>query len=308
MARPYIMRKGVSRINDLAGGAMHYREDQVFYVDSVNGSDGNDGFTPDTAFATMDKGIDQARYKPGTTTIDDTKSHNTLVLVAPGHYNESLLFSGYNITVEGMIAGRPGKDYGVSVNYDGATSATAALAFSGSGICVRNLHIYCDAAIPALYIAGGDNNLVENVVIEGDGSSCTYGIHCASLKGSVIKDCVIQGFVTAGIWMEGGADRYAIHGGIENCQLHSDASGADGILFDSNIVAYNFRIHQNFIDVQGGGAGAIGIDINDTGNTFVTDNYIACHTSPITCAGNGSLHNHVTIQGDADDVYDDDDA
>jgi len=299
----YILRKGVSRVSDLADGGNRYRKNQVFYVDSVNGSDDNSGLNPDEAYATLDKGIDQARYLPGTTTIDSTKSHHTLVLVAPGHYNESLLFSGYNITVEGMIAGRPGKDYGVSINYDGAADTTAALAFSGSGICLRNLHIYCEEAIPALYIAGGYNNLIENLVIECDGTNATYGIHCASLKGTVIKDCVIQGAVTAGIWMEGGADRYAIHGGIYDCQIHSDATGAAGILFDSTIVGYNFDIQGNRIDVLGGGAGSIGIDVNYTGQIFITDNRVRAHTTAIDTEGEGALWNHCSVGASGSAAY-----
>lgn len=291
MARPYILRKGVSRVSDLVDGGSRFREEQVFFVDSVNGSDANSGLNPDDAYATMDKGIDQARYKTGTTTIDDTKSHHTLVLVAPGHYNEALLFSGYNITVEGMIAGAPGKDYGVCVNYDGSTDTTAALGISGSGICLRNLWIECQEAIPGLYIAGGDNNLIENCVISGD-DDMTYGIHAASLKGTSIRNCVINGFATAGIWFEGGADRYAIQGEIVDCNIHSDVSGAEGILIDSNIVSWAYRIARNHVDVLGGGSGSIGIDVNYTGNLFVTDNRVRAHTTAIDHEGEGALWNH----------------
>ena len=290
MTGTYILRKGHAKLSDLVDGntGFGYRTDSVWYVDSVNGSDDYDGRTWESAYATIDKGIDQARYLPGTTTLDTTKDANKLVLVAPGHYNEGeLLFSGYNITIEGCGPGVPGKDYGVSINYDGAANATAALAFSGSGITLRNLHIYCDFAAPAVYCAGGDNNLIENCVIECDGSTCTYGIQMASMKGSWIRNCIIHGAVTAGIWVEGGADHYFIHGGIRGCQVYSATSNTTGILVDVTNVAYNSVIDRNFVTLTTGSS-AKGIDVNTTaGGPLVVDNYVSVATSatPIEHAG-----------------------
>ena len=154
-------------------------------------------------------------------------------------------------------------------------------------------------------ILAGDNNLIENCVIEGDGTM-TYGIDCESLKGSVIKDTLIQGFATAGIRMHGGADHYAIHGSIENCQLHSDETGAEGILFDNTIVAYNFKIDRNHIDVIGGGAGSIGVVIACTGHVFVTENYLLVHTTGATHAGYGMMGNKVSASGTMNTEFDDD--
>ncbi len=251
-----------------------------------------------------------ARYLPGTTTIDDTKDHHGVVLVAPGHYNEQVLFSGYNIHVIGCGPGVPGKDYGVSINYDGSTSTVAAVAFSGSGISLHNLHIYCAEAIPALYMAfPGDNNLVENCVIECDGTNCTYGIHAQTMKGSWIRNVVIRTPKTTGIFLDGDADRYCIDGGITGCQIYGTATGVKGIHCESTMTVYNFRIFQNFIDVEGGGATSIGIHKEGTSNMYVCDNYVAVATgaTPISHAGNGSLHNHATIGGSVTDPYDDDD-
>jgi len=283
----YILRKGVSRLSDLKDGTRGYRSDSVFYVDSVNGSDGNDGKDWDNAFATLQYGVNIARRLPGTTTIDDTKDHNALVLVAPGHYNEGeILFSGYNITIEGCGPGVPGKDYGVSINYDGAADATAALAFSGSGITLRNLHIYCDFAAPAVYCAGGDNNLIENCVIECDGSTATYGIKMDSMKGSWIRNCVISGALTAGIYVAGGADRYFIHGGITDTLVYSATSNTTGILVDNTITAYNAAIERCKVSLATGSS-AKGIDINCTGGLLLVNNYVSVPASatPMEHAG-----------------------
>jgi len=281
----------------------------AYFVDSVNGLSTNDGLSWERSLNTLQAAINLARYLPGTTTIDDTKDHHTFVFVAPGHYNEGeILFSGYNIHIIGCGCPVPGKDYGVSINYDGAADATAALAFSGSGIHLANLHVYCDFAAPAIYCAGGDNNFIENCVIECDGTNCTYGIQMDSLKGSWIKDCVIISPKTAGIYGAGGANHYTINGGIENCQIYSAVAGCKGIFIQNTMTAYNFRIYQNFIDLEGAGATAKGIDNDATGNMIIADNYVVIETgaTAIESASHGSLNNHVSTNGTVTDPFDDD--
>lgn len=292
----YILRQheSVEQLREALVGQLNTGERRypakVFFVDDVNGSDTNTGLSPDRAFKTIDKGLDMARYKTGTTVVDDTKDHEAWVFVAPGHYNEQLLFSGYNIHLIGLGPAVPGKDYGVSINYDGAIAATAVVSFSGSGIHLANLHIYCSEAIPALWCAGGDNNLIENCVIECDGTNCTYGIQMASMKGSRIKDCVIRTPATAGIWVEGGADHYAIDGGIENCQVYC-AANAVGILIDNTNVVYNFKVDRNHVSING--ATGKGIDNNATGAILITDNYVDTNGgTPIESAGGAILGNH----------------
>lgn len=277
---------------------------RVYWVDNVNGSDtGFDGLSPQTPFATILKGLNMARYLPGTSTIDDTKDHHAYVFVAPGHYNdEALLFAGYNIHLIGLGPGVPGKDYGVSINYDGDIAATAVLAWQGSGIHLANLHIEVQEAIPGIYCAAGNNNLIENCVINCDGTNATYGIQMANMKGSWIRNCVITRPVTAGIYV--GAGDYAIQGGIERCMINTGVSaGAKGIHVSATTTVYNFRIHQNFVDVIGGGATAVGIHMEaaDTALAcFVTDNYVAVatgNTTALTTNQYGSLNNHVSVGG-----------
>ena len=276
----------------------HY-ENRIYHVSAEDGDDNNSGLSWEKAKLTIMAAVNLARYEAGGTTINYTdKGIKSLVLVAPGHYNERVAWSGYGLDLVGCGHGRPGKDYGVSINYDQALTLADdvyVVAFGGSGNSIRNLYISCDEAMPGVTILAGDNNLIENCVIHSDNSLMTYGIHATSLKGTEIRDCIINGFATAGIWFEEGADRYAIEGGIFNNRIHNDAANADGILFDGAIVARgDFVIAHNFIDVLGGGAGAIGIDINYTGIIFVTENFIRAHTDAIDHSGEGNLNNYVS--------------
>ena len=280
-----------------------------YFVDSVNGSDNNDGLSWERATQTIMAAVNLARRLPGTTTLDTTKDHHTIVNIAPGHYNgEDIWYAAYNVHLVGCGPIVPGKDYGVSINYDGAQDTNAVILTQGSGNSIENLHIYCAEAIPAILWDNGDNNYIGNCVIECDGTNATYGIQANSLKGSWIKDTVIINPTTAGIYGAGGANHYTINGGIENCQIIGAATGVKGIYIENTMTAYNFRINHNFIDVEAGGATSIGIDNNASGNVFITDNYVTVETAAtaIESAGHGILNNHVSVNGTVTDPFDDD--
>ena len=267
---------------------------RIYHVDKQHGDDTYSGLSWKKARQTIMSAVNSARYLPGTTTIDDTKDHRSLVLVAPNHYNEQVLFSGYGVEIVGCGHGRPGGDYGVVLNYDDAIAATCVIGFSGSGIALRNLFLKSNKAIPGIYIAGGDNNLIDNCVIESDGTM-TYGIEAASLKGSVIQDVIIRGFATAGIHKD--VASYAIEGGIYRCQLGGPnvGAGADGILIDGCVKDGTFVIRDNFIDVLNGGAGSIGIVSASTATLFVAHNFVRAHTTGYSHAGDGLMLNHESV-------------
>jgi len=69
-------------------GAYEFQSLPHWYVDAANGEDNNDGLSPETAFATIQKGMDLAR-----------EGH--IVVVYPGVYEEEIFFDGKAITVAG---------------------------------------------------------------------------------------------------------------------------------------------------------------------------------------------------------------
>jgi len=70
-------------------------EEGVIYVDAVHGNDRNNGLTPRTAFATIQRGI-------------DVVADGVVVLVYPGLYLEEINFLGKTITVQGVAVSPAG--------------------------------------------------------------------------------------------------------------------------------------------------------------------------------------------------------
>src|SRR4030042_2315195 len=69
---------------DLSAVAVEFSN--TYYVDAANGDDNNDGLSPNTAFATIQKGVDIA-------------GNGDTVIVSPGLYPEIINFLGKNITL-----------------------------------------------------------------------------------------------------------------------------------------------------------------------------------------------------------------
>ena len=277
----------------------HY-ENRIYHVSDSHGNDTWSGLSWTKAKKTIMAAVNEARYVVGGTTISYTeKSIKSLVLVAPGHYNERVAWSGYGLDLVGCSHGVPGKDYGVSINYDQALTLADdvyVVAFGGSGNSVRNLYVSCDEAMPGITILAGDNNLIENCVIESSGGAMTYGIECNSLKGSVIRDVIIRGFATAGIHCTNA--EYAIQGGIYRCQIGGGSDvgvGAHGIAIDACVHDGTFVIRDNFIDILEAAGAGIGIVVAGTGGLFVTHNFVRSHTTGYSHAGDGLMLNHESV-------------
>ena len=277
----------------------------AWYVDDENGDDLNDGTCWASAFKTIQRGINQARYGAATGALEYVlKGYHNYVFVRPGHYNQVdsdgnpkyISMTGYGTHLVGVEGGVPGRDYGVSINFDHAVDTTAVLAFGGSHNSIHNIHFGCAEAIPMVYMTGGDNNLIEGCVFEGDNANCTEGILAPNMKGSWIRNNVIVN-CAIGIDVIGGANCYFIYGGIVGNQIHSRVASAKGIYIAiaGLLVSHGARISHNYISLDD--AGAIGIDIDHTGTILVSENNV-CITGAgtgIETAGVGVLHNHVSV-------------
>jgi hypothetical protein len=121
-------------------------EADTYYVDAVNGNDLNNGLSPETAFATVQKGI-------------DSSEGGFNVLVYPGLYTEQINFSGKAITVRGIatsagipILENPG-DFAVSFYHNEGTDSIL------KNFVIRNSFI-------AIFIAGGSPTISNVTVVD----------------------------------------------------------------------------------------------------------------------------------------------
>ncbi|MCK4752032.1 MAG: hypothetical protein KAS75_01200 [Planctomycetes bacterium] len=121
-----------------------------YYVDGMTGSDANDGLTPETAFETIQKGIDKAY-------------DSDVVFVYPDVYTEALDFLGKAITVKSVnepAVIEAGDDYAVSF-YTGEDSDTVLNNFV---ITNSDLGIFAQATSPT----------ISNVTVV----DCNFGAEC----------------------------------------------------------------------------------------------------------------------------------
>jgi len=137
----------------------------TYYVDAVDGNDNNNGLTPQTAFATIQKGI-------------NTAEDGNTVLVYPGLYREGVDFLGKAVTVRGVPAStgipvieKPG-DFAVSV-YNGEEPNSILENF-----VIRNSFI-------ALFIAGSSPTISNLTIIGND-----YGAKCYAGSDPAISNCI----------------------------------------------------------------------------------------------------------------------
>ncbi|KPK23505.1 MAG: hypothetical protein AMJ70_03355, partial [Dehalococcoidia bacterium SG8_51_3] len=169
----------------------------IYYVDAVNGDDNNDGLSPETAFSTIQKGIDSAQ-------------NGDLAIVLPGTYtgpgNRNIDFKGKAITVRSN---------------------------NGPNTCI----VDCEAQGRGFYFHTGENadSVLEGLTImNGSIQNMGAGIFCAgaspSIRSCVIRNCSILGTgAGGGISCDGGGpaiinctiiDNTALEGGgiyLLNC-------------------------------------------------------------------------------------------
>jgi hypothetical protein len=274
--------------NDRVGTKLRYslmkdvgfRLEDKYYVD---------GLSWETAFKTIQKACNIARYQKNTSTIDSSVGHHKYIFIAPGQYNEQILFSGYNIHLIGLMYKLGNVDYGVVINKDEAITTTCVVGFTGAGIEIAGLQIHNAAAIPTLYIpTPGDGCWIHDNVLDGDDTNATYGIDWPDVRNAFIENNRIFNHVTAGMRL-GSNGKWC-----RNSQIkwnHIAGSQGKGIYVPSGTICsagYGSSIMHNTIV----GTCTIGIHQESAGAyILVGDNWVQA-TTPVTDAGTGAADNH----------------
>ena len=138
---------------------------ETYYVDGVNGNDSNDGLSLETAFATVQKGINTA------------KDGNT-VLVYPAVYSEAVNFAGKAIMVQGVAT-----TTGIPVLEKVGDFAVSFYNGEGPGSILKDFVIR--NSFMAVFISGCSPTISNVTVVDNK-----YGISAYTGAGPDISNCI----------------------------------------------------------------------------------------------------------------------
>ncbi len=140
------------------------RQPRLYHVDTAGGSDSNNGLSRETAFATIQKGIDRAE-------ADDT------VLVWPGLYRESINFKGKAITLksaaDAAVIEAPGADAVTFHAGEGPDSVLKNFVIRNSGLAV-SLNYGSTPKISNLTVVDNDFGVAAYENSNPDVSNCIF--------------------------------------------------------------------------------------------------------------------------------------
>lgn len=123
----------------------------IFYVDSVNGSSGNDGSEPDQAKATLAQALDLC-----------TPSNGDTIVLCPGHAETIAGAAGVDVDVAGVRI--IGLGHGALRPTFTFTAAASTFAVGASSVWIENL----------LFVANFTNGVTAGVDIDGNHSDVTF--------------------------------------------------------------------------------------------------------------------------------------
>jgi len=298
---PYTWDQFVAFTGGLSG-VMKGTAGKIYFVDEENGSDSNDGLSPSTAFATLDKcfGNTSGNKVARDDYSDDAEYY---VFVFPGTYAPTgdLRMYGHGIHLIGL--GHPGSDSGVNIT-DTNEPTYGLILLAGANCTIKNIQFNMTTDVPAIYALAADNCVIENCRFKGTHGTTTTAIQLMDVRSTKICNNQIGeagGDFTNGIYAEGGADYYLIDSHIAYNRIYSTVDGAKGILMDDTSTEYGNVIERNFINLTTG-SGSIGIDQNATGGNLIVDNYVMVPESATAiesaATNTGIIGNH-TMAGTA---------
>ena len=211
----------------------------VYCVDAVNGDDDNDGLTPETAFASIQVGIDTA--------VDvDT------VIVAEGTYYENINFKGKNIV---LTSSNATDESVVDDTIIDGNDVNSVVTFSGteSSNCILRGFRITDGNAPeggGIYGNGTMATIENNIII--DNKAVGFGMPGSWGRGGGLLDCngLVQNNIIIG---NGGGGMYNCDGTVRhNIISYNSAFSGGGLNSCDGMIKNNIVIGHSA--VYGGGA------------------------------------------------------
>ena len=276
--RPYVLKKGVSVISDLAdGGAVYgYPGDyygRIYYVNNITGDSGYDGLSWDTPFDEISTAITASetyRALPSSTTNDYQR--NIIYVQGTGTAYSALTALPSYCDVIGIGANPRGNGAGIVRIIDN-TASTDAVSGTARGLYMANIQMGSDAAGGstgyALDLANCFRSTFENCVFWNKTSG---GVRAANLGGVDFIGCQIGGGDTSN-----GANGFEVTGdAFNNCWLIDNYiyGTTNGIVIAAATTCNNTMIKNNFIY-----GATLGVDDNSTASSvtqqaFFIENWV----------------------------------
>lgn len=288
----YILRKGHSKLGDLENGHMAgtipagVDDDNIYYVDSNNGNDGNSGTSWGEAYATIDQAVDTWNA-----TIDwgATPMRYGCIFIAPGVYAEAPSIPYYCYMIG---TGIRGTDTSVEVH------PTTGSCFTGTmlGTVFYNIRFETNEAVDCLNIGICNNSEVAYCTFTNGAAVAATALSTENCTHLNFHDNSIESGQTTGmnhgLYFGGGANKYA-----HNVRIHDNVftCTTSAVWVQDTCTASEAWIYNNYIYCSSGTSK--GIDDNG-GVTNVMGNFISAkdaieHANSATrCVGN-----HVSNDG-----------
>lgn len=214
-------------------------ETNKFYVDAINGSDLNNGLSPETAFATIQKAI------------DSTEQGDTIIVYS-GNYYENINLKGKNITLKSTDPNNP--DIVAATIIDGSQNGSVVTFNSGespdcvlTGFTITNGQgdkgggIFASNASPtvtncvltdntanaggAVYCSDSNNLRMENCTIDRNYSGFGGAMYCL-LSSTKLTDCTFS--TNQGTWAGGAIYSDKSTPILNNCVFNDNSTNGDG--------------------------------------------------------------------------------
>lgn len=251
----------------------------IWWVDTTNGSDNNNGLYPTTAFATIAKALTAC-----------TASGNDTVYVYPGTYTltASLTLNKANVSLIGIGSGGPGGYSGPNLTASGIGAAMVKVA--ANSITIRNFTFTGEAARACLDCSVASSfALIDSCeFIVPDSATATAVASTAKWTESVWSNCTFKGLgtITALITTDGNNNRFL------DCALLATVSGktiTTGLL--TAATSLGLLIQRCTVQERDTAVFTTGIDVSAATYSSIFNCYsnMGTQTNFLTFTGTGNL-------------------
>ncbi|MBW2664420.1 MAG: hypothetical protein JRD93_21190 [Deltaproteobacteria bacterium] len=240
-----------------------------YFVDTLSGSDSNDGLTPSTAKATIQAAV--------TLQIANDSLLGDVIYIFPGTYAESVVGDLNRVQIIGLDCG--GTAHAVSIR------PTASYSFNGQMMesALRNLMLMSPSAsnktLPAVLLDYGGYSVIDNCTFIGRDATCITGLQlgptadnatAGKFDYSAITNCVFSSFY-------GASSQFAYGIKLGNTAAASTPGARQmwhSVIANNRIAAKTTGIH-------------IGANTGNVDGTVIENNYIHSFESDNGCATAG---------------------